>query len=288
MPLSPPTATSLRGAAVPRRVTSSRCGVRNDADLSFPPAFRRGPSSLYRRDRGFILIVSKTLVGLSGPSRVRSPSRPSPRARARPPRRSGRRPLTGLEHLARRAAQSFGVPPRSAGVLVADRQQVDGAPDRWRQHTLARIVLAARRAVRRAREPSGRRPTTRPTRRLAQRGTRGPSSSHARNRHAATGRSGRIATGSTGRAQVSPIALRCRAAPPREIWRRDSNVSAETREHSTVGVVEVPAGSECRDPMNARAALAHLFRFQSAAMGWRPKNSAIPRATGSGRWICNR
>ena len=51
MPLSPPTATSSSGAPLPRRVTSSRCGVGNDADLSFPPAFRRGPSGLYRRDR---------------------------------------------------------------------------------------------------------------------------------------------------------------------------------------------------------------------------------------------
>ena len=35
--------------------------------------------------------------------------------------------------------------------------------------------------------------------------------------------------------------------------------------------------------MNSRAALADVFQFQSAAMVWRPKNSAIPRATGSGR-----
>jgi hypothetical protein len=30
------------------------------------------------------------------------------------------------------------------------------------------------------------------------------------------------------------------------------------------------------------------LRFQSAAMGWRAKNSAIALATGPGRWICNR
>jgi hypothetical protein len=47
-----------------------------------------------------------------------------------------------------------------------------------------------------------------------------------------------------------------------------------------------PLGSP--SSVTARAALAHLFRCQSAAMGWRSRNSAIPRATGSGRWICKR
>jgi hypothetical protein len=117
MPLSPPTARSSRGAPVHRWVTASRCGVRNDADLSSPPDLPPRPSSLYTRDRG----------SSSQSRRPCGPFRPSEGFEARigrllPLERGlkggpGRRPLTGLEHLARRAAQSFGVPRHS--IIIA-------------------------------------------------------------------------------------------------------------------------------------------------------------------------
>jgi hypothetical protein len=124
MRLSPPTATSSSGAPLPRRVTSSRCGVRNDADLSFPPALRRGPSSLYRRDRRSFSQSRRPSWAFPGPSRVPSPSRPSPPARARPPRRSW--PSTTRRPRARRAARraELRCPPTRHHHAVASRRRI--------------------------------------------------------------------------------------------------------------------------------------------------------------------
>jgi hypothetical protein len=124
MRLSPPTATSSSGAPLPRRVTSSRCGVRNDADLSFPPALRRGPSSLYRRDRRSFSQSRRPSWAFPGPSKVRSPGRPSPPARARPPRRSW--PSTTHRPRARRAARraELRCPPTRHHHAVASRRRI--------------------------------------------------------------------------------------------------------------------------------------------------------------------
>jgi hypothetical protein len=126
MPLSPPTATSSSGAPLPRRVTSSRCGVRNDADL-FPPAFRRGPSSLYRRDRRSFSQSRRPSWAFPGPSRVRSPGRPSPPARARPPRRSWpsttRLALSTSRGAARRASVSPDTASSCGRLTAANRSR---------------------------------------------------------------------------------------------------------------------------------------------------------------------
>lgn len=143
MPLSPPTARSSRGAPVPRRVTSSRCGVRNDADLSSPDLPPRTSSG-----SRLILTVSKTRVDLSGPARVRSPNRSSPPAGARPQRRSWpstthrprtpraarraelRCPPTQHHHCGRLMARIGSDPSRrSRSRTVVHRPVVDGDPD---------------------------------------------------------------------------------------------------------------------------------------------------------------
>lgn len=103
----------------PRRVTSSRCGVRNDADL-FPRPCAEGRLHLQAGSR-----LIHSLEDPCGPFRAhrRFEARvgrllPLERGLQGGP---GRRPPTGLEHLARRAAQSFGSPDAASsyGRLMA-------------------------------------------------------------------------------------------------------------------------------------------------------------------------
>ncbi len=101
---------------------TSRCGVRNDADLS-PPACAEGRLHS-TAGSPLILTVSKTLVGLSGPIEGSKPQPRSPPARARPPRRSW--PSTTRRPRAPRAARraELRCPPTRHHHAVASRRRI--------------------------------------------------------------------------------------------------------------------------------------------------------------------